>query len=190
MADHLLDPARTGGAARAWQWVAAAIAIAISASVAPACAGSRVAEPRAENRKFDEDEASRVRRFESGVLIGTPSLINLQLGWWGHPKLGVRASGLYWGDGLSGYQGAFCYTVARGRHTRAALAAVAGSISTGRSVEWNYAGLATDVNAGAMFFEFGLVIGEGILHSGTDRTSLGIVAQLGLLGGGGIAGPR
>jgi hypothetical protein len=54
---------------------------------------------------------------------------------------------------------------------------------------WTYGGLALDWNTGPLFLEAGLVAGSGDFP-GLENQQFSAVGKLGIMGGGGILGPR
>lgn len=150
--------------------------------------GTPVAEPRRPNATFDLPDSLNVKESEFGIVLGFPAVFNVEAGYWPDPIFGVRASGMTFGRRLTGLQGNLCFTVFRGRHTRGALAVVGGVIDTDTD-GWKYAGLALDANAGPLFGELSVARGRGDLLSYAHKR-LAVTFQLGLMGGGGILGPR
>ena len=153
-------------------------------------AGPSIANPRHANEHFDIPDSSHVERSEFGILFGTPAGFNLEAGYWPHPKWGLRASGLYWGAGLAGFQGNLCYTIGRRARRREALALVAGSLASNGET-WSYGGVAFDWNVAPLYLEAGIVLGSGKLKVfANDGPNAALIVQLGLMGGGGVLGPR
>lgn len=166
----------------------AAVAM-LAAAAGRAHAGASIANPRRENPRFDVPDSAHVAKSEFGLLLGTPAGLNLEAGYWPAPKWGVRVSGLYRGREFSGVQGNFCWTVGRNGRRRESVALVGGSIQhSGES--WSYGGLAFDWNVSAFFLEGGLVVGDGDLSFGRGNSHVQLILQLGLMGGGGVLGPR
>jgi len=153
-----------------------------------ALAATRIASPRDSSRVFDRPDSLLHATSEFGILFGTPSLVNLEAGYWPHRVFGARISGFYWGGEVGGFQGNLCVTVTRGRRSRLTLGPVAGRLF-GSNGQWTYGGLAWDWNRAPMFLEVGWVYGSGDLRFFED-THLGLLFQVGLMGGGGVIGPR
>jgi hypothetical protein len=151
--------------------------------------GTSVANPRHANARFDADSAY-VRKSEFGVLFGTPAGLNAEFGWWPGPRVGYRVSGLYLGRSLTGVQGNLCVTLARHARRREALALVGGWLGSNED-DFRYGGVAFDWNVAPLYLEFGLVVGSGDLEIFQDEGwQPTLIAQLGLMVGGGVFGPR
>ena len=166
-------------------------ALLLAALAADAHAGASIGDPRRPNSHFDVSDSTAVKRAEFGILFGTPSAFNLEVGWWPQPRWGVRASGLFLGENLHGIQGNFCWTLARSLRRREAVAVIGGSIGSNFEA-WNYGGVAFDWNLAPLFAEVGFVAGHGSLAFFGDAKvpSSAILVQVGLMGGGGVLGPR
>jgi hypothetical protein len=95
---------------------------------------------------------------------------------------------MFFGTGYWGVQGNLCFTVYRGRHSRVALAAIGGTHQESNT-HWRYGGVAADWNVAPLFFELGPV-GLSSNESNFNDRHFAIVAQVGLMGGGGVLGPR
>jgi len=167
---------------------AIAMALLLALGSPEARAGARIGEPRQPNPRFDTGDSTRVRRSELGLTFGTPAGFNLEAGWWPDPIFGGRVSGLYLGPGWLGVQGAACVTISRGRRSRLALVLAAGETRS-YDESFRYLGPGVAVNAGPLFFENGVAWSSGDLFS-VRRNHPVLYLQVGLLGGGGILGPR
>jgi hypothetical protein len=110
-----------------------ASALAPSPAIAPPDLGSR----RYEISEPDSGESLR----EVGLTLGTPSVLNLNLGYWGDKgfPIVVRASGAYFGD-TRGVEVDVGYVFMREAHFRqyVAVSGVAWKTTTNWSSPWNY----------------------------------------------------
>jgi len=163
----------------------------LAVAAAESHSGPSIGDPRRANARFDLPDSTHVKTAEFGILFGTPAGFNLEAGWWPDPKWGVRASGLSLGPNLHGVQGNLCWTFARSYRRRAALALIAGTIGSNHD-EWNYGGVAFDWNLAPLFAEVGFVGGHGTLAflGGSRVPRTAILIQVGIMGGGGVLGPR
>lgn len=176
---------------RATRGAIAVVAMALCAFAGGASASTRISNPRSADPKIDRPDSLLFARSEFGVLLGSPAILNVEAGFWPHRIWGVRASGFYWGGRLGAFQGNLCMTLGRRRLGRHALALVGGAIHGDDNKSWVYGGLAWDANWGPLFTEFGQVIGRGNLLTGRDEPLRpALILQIGLMGGGGLIGPR
>jgi len=165
--------------------VVAGTALVILACALPAAGGPTIATPREPNAKFD---SMAVEKREMGIVFGSPAAVNLEAGYWPDPIVGVRASGMFYGTQFWGAQGNLCFTVHRRAYSRLALALIGGTHQENRTY-WNYGGVAVDWNAHSFYAELGPVILSSNDSNFSDRRAA-VVAQIGIMGGGGVLGPR
>ena len=156
--------------------------------VSPANAGPTISMPRTSNERFDKPDSTTVDRRELGIVFGSPAAVNLEVGYWLGPIVGVRTSGMFYGKQFWGAQANLCFTVRRRANSRLALALIGGTHQEYRKY-WNYGGVAVDWNSHSFFGELGPVILSTDYSNVTDRHAA-VVAQIGILGGGGVLGPR
>lgn len=171
-------------------WSRTALSVLLAASLLPrlACAGADVGDPRRARADLDESNSMEVVKREFGILLGTPGAMNLEAGYWPNRVFGARASGMYFGQAFWGLQGNLCVTTRRGPHSRVAIAAVGGTHRE-YDTHWNYVGAALDWNAEPFFAELGPVVLESNDPNYQSR-HFAVVAQVGVMGGGGTRGPR
>jgi hypothetical protein len=124
---------------------------------------------RKETPALFETTGTFLEYTELGVAIGTPAVLNIELGYW-MDEVGVRLSGgIFPGAGIQANLG---FKLAENAKRSHVIAAVFGASEIDH-YEWTYAGVAYELNYHGIFLQAGLTAGRG------DYSSPQIIFQLG-----------